>query len=117
MTQLERITKLTELWMTLIGGDHHKDRDCHWIVEMKFSYGDPPTYSFYHYGYRYLEVYGPKRNTIEEAINDLEGELKKAFKYFFKDAFERKGTIEDCGEEEYIRSLYPKYKEIIMNAS
>lgn len=48
---IEEITKLTEEWYDLIGGDHHKDRDCHWYIETKWSYGNPPTYMVQHWGY------------------------------------------------------------------
>jgi hypothetical protein len=34
---IEEITKLTNEWYFLIGKDHHKDRDCHWYVENKWS--------------------------------------------------------------------------------
>jgi len=47
----EQITKLTEEWYHLIGKDHHKDRDCHWYIETKWSYGYPPVYTIQHFGY------------------------------------------------------------------
>ena len=48
---IEEITKLSDEWYTLIGHSHHKDRDCHWYIETKWSYGQPPTYSVQHWGY------------------------------------------------------------------
>lgn len=48
---IEEITKLTEEWYFLIGKDHHKDRCCHWYIETKWSYGQPPKYSVQHWGY------------------------------------------------------------------
>ena len=47
----EEITELTEEWYFLIGKDHHKDRDCHWYIETRWSYGHPPTYTLQHFGY------------------------------------------------------------------
>jgi hypothetical protein len=47
----EDITKLTEEWYFLIGKDHHKDRDCHWYIETKWSYGYEPVYTVQHFGY------------------------------------------------------------------
>lgn len=47
----EEITKLTDNWYCLIGKDHHKDRDCHWYIETKWSYGFPPKYTVQHWGY------------------------------------------------------------------
>ena len=51
MNTVEEITKLTDEWYTLIGKDHHKDRDCHWYIETKWSYGYPPKYTVQHWGY------------------------------------------------------------------
>jgi|LakMenE18May11ns_1017448.scaffolds.fasta_scaffold9958894_13 hypothetical protein len=48
---IEEITKLTEYWYKLIGPNHHKDRDCHWYIETKWSYGEKPKYVVQHYGY------------------------------------------------------------------
>lgn len=48
---IEEITILTDEWYHLIGKDHHKDRDCHWYIETKWSYGFPPKYIVCHYGY------------------------------------------------------------------
>ena len=53
---LNKITKLTNQWYTLIGSDHHKDRDCHWYIETKWSYGQPPVYIIQHYGYILDEI-------------------------------------------------------------
>jgi hypothetical protein len=48
---IEEITILTDEWYRLIGPTHHKDRCCHWYVETKWSYGQPPKYSVQHWGY------------------------------------------------------------------
>jgi hypothetical protein len=48
---IEEITKLTDDWYILIGKDHHKNKDCHWYIETKWSYGQPPKYSVQHFGY------------------------------------------------------------------
>ena len=48
---IEEITKLTDEWGSLTAKDHCKDRDFHWYVETKWSYGQPPTYSVQHWGY------------------------------------------------------------------
>ena len=52
MTNLdEQITALTQEYCTLISGDHHKDRDCHFSVEKVWSYGEAPRYRVEHQGY------------------------------------------------------------------
>jgi len=46
-----QITALTKQWFELVGRDHHKDRDCHFYVEKRWSYGEPPVYVVQHQGY------------------------------------------------------------------
>lgn len=84
---VEEITKLTDEWYFLIGKDHHKDRCCHWYIETKWSYGNPPEYIVRHYGYI--------RDTVEvvcssynDALIALKAELVNAIKEEkeFKDA-------------------------------
>lgn len=53
---IDEITKLTDEWYIMIGPDHHKDRDCHWHIETKWSYGLSPTYVLWHYGYILDEI-------------------------------------------------------------
>ena len=48
---VQQITKLTEEWRSLTEKDHCKDRDFHWYVETKWSYGQPPKYNVQHWGY------------------------------------------------------------------
>jgi hypothetical protein len=48
---IDEITRLTDEWYFLIAKDHHKDRDCHWYIETKWSYGHEPIYTLQHYGY------------------------------------------------------------------
>lgn len=48
---IEKITALTSEWYKLIGKDHHKDRDCHWSITTKWSYGEDPEFTVEHYGY------------------------------------------------------------------
>lgn len=66
---IEQITKLTDEWYRLIGKDHHKDRDCHWYIETKWSYGLAPKYIVCHYGYII--------DTIEEECNSYDLALIK----------------------------------------
>lgn len=51
MTIVEEITRLTAEWRLLVAKDYCKDRDFHWYVETKWSYGDPPKYTVQHWGY------------------------------------------------------------------
>ena len=70
MTIVEEITKLTDDWYFLIGSGHHKDRCCHWYVEIKWSYGDPPKYTVQHWGYILGDIV-EEFNSYEEALIGL----------------------------------------------
>lgn len=75
----EEIKKLTDIWYQIVGLDHHKDRDCHWYINEKWSYGDYPTYEVCHYGYIYSEV-SITTNSYEKAQKELIRVLKRAIK-------------------------------------
>ena len=73
---IDEITKLTEEWYLLIGPDHHKDRDCHWYIETKWSYGKLPIYTIHHYGYIIDEI-NETWSDYELVLNRLKDILKK----------------------------------------
>jgi len=73
---IEEITKLTDEWYHLIGKDHHKDKDCHWYIETKWSYGHPPVYTVHHYGY-ILDRIEEECDSYEEALTVLRDTLKE----------------------------------------
>ena len=77
MNKTEYITKLTEEWYKLIAIDHHKDKDCHFYIETKWSYGQPPKYWVRHYGYIIHNFEGEEYNTYEEALDGLISFLEK----------------------------------------
>ena len=80
-TIIEEITELTEEWYTLIGPDHHKDRDCHWCIETKWSYGKPPIYIMQHYGYIISELKETWK-TYELALERLKEILTEEIKQY-----------------------------------
>ena len=47
----EEIIRLSAAWYTYVGFDHHKDRDCRWYIETRYSYGREPVYAVTHDGY------------------------------------------------------------------
>lgn len=81
---VDDITKLTNEWYTLIGPEHHKDRDCHWYIETKWSYGQPPIYIIQHYGYIIDEV-SETWNNYELALGRLKELLTREIKEYIKD--------------------------------
>lgn len=75
----QEINTLTERWYRVIGGDHHKDRDCHWYINSVWSYGQPVKYRVEHYGY-ILDDISEEFGTYTEACLFMINELKKAIK-------------------------------------
>jgi hypothetical protein len=84
---IDEITKLTEEWYNIIGPNHHKDRDCHWYIETKWSYGNAPVYTIHHYGY-ILEEYKETWKTYDLALERLREILTKEIEEY-KDNEER----------------------------
>lgn len=76
MTLEEEITMLTSKWYKYVNLDHHKDRDCHWYIEKRWSYGDEPYYQAHHYGYIIDHWLSPKCGTLELAETILRDKLK-----------------------------------------
>ena len=76
MTLNEEITMLTEKWYQYANLDHHKDRDCHWYIEKRWSYGDEPYYQAFHNGYLLEDWSSPKCGTAELAETILRDKLK-----------------------------------------
>jgi len=74
---VEDITKLTEKWYFMIGKDHHKDRDCHWYIETKWSYGRPPMYTVQHFGYIIHPAIEIECNSYDEALLLLKNVLEQ----------------------------------------
>ena len=81
---IQDITKLTNEWYTLIGPTHHKDRCCHWYVETRWSYGDPPKYMVWHHGY-ILDEIKEECDSYDEALLKLKEILTREIKEYIKD--------------------------------
>jgi hypothetical protein len=75
----QEITKLTQEWYSLMGDDHHKDRDCHWYIETKWSYGQNPTHCVIHHGYVYKRI-EENWSSYDGALNRLREILVDAIK-------------------------------------
>jgi len=75
MEIIQEITELTDEWYHLIGKDHHKDRDCHWYIETKWSYGYTPTYTVIHQGYILHDLEDIECSSYEEALKTLKNVL------------------------------------------
>jgi hypothetical protein len=47
----QTIEQLLKLWYSLIGGDHHKDRDCWFFIEREYCTYNEPSWNVRHSGY------------------------------------------------------------------
>ena len=81
---VQEITKLTNEWYKLIGPSHHKDRCCHWYIETKWSYGQPPKYKVQHWGYilgDIVEECGSYNQALVKLKEILTKEIKEYISY------------------------------------
>ena len=111
----EEITNLSKKWIEYINLDGHKDRDCHWYVEQRFSYGEKPYFQAYHHGYVGDDFQGTKCTTLEEAqeerrdrllfaIHDAKKWLEREIKWY-KDKAEDDSEFAWGDPEEYQKVL------------
>ena len=73
--------QLLKLWYETIGGDHHKDRDCHFYIEKNFSTYKPSKWTLYHRGYLLGDI-DEFYNTYKEAEKGLQKLLIEKIKEF-----------------------------------
>lgn len=66
-----KFTALTNEWLNTIGPQHHKDRDCHFSIERRWSYGEPPVWIAEHYGYWVTEHFKKECSTYRDAVQAL----------------------------------------------
>jgi len=76
MTNHEKIIGLNKIWYSLIGLDHHKDKDCHFRICTHYYYGDKVEYEVEHHGYIMDDIY-KDFNTQKEAEEYLINEVLK----------------------------------------
>lgn len=77
MKAQDKITELAGEYHKLIAGDHHKDKDCHWSIETRWSYGQEPKFIVRHRGHLFHDV-DTVCATYAEALATLRSELKTA---------------------------------------
>lgn len=73
--------QLLKLWYETIGGDHHKDRDCHFYIERNFSTYKLSRWTLYHRGYLLGDI-DEFYNTYKEAEKGLQELLIEKIKEF-----------------------------------
>jgi hypothetical protein len=64
------IERLLKLWYELIGGDHHKDRDCWFFIEREYCTYKTPRWNIRHSGY-ILGDYNHEFSSFESAQEGL----------------------------------------------
>ena len=71
MTNHNKIIELNKIWYSLIGGDHHKDCDCHFRISTHYMYGDKVELEVEHHGYIMRDIDIEAFGSLEEAENYL----------------------------------------------
>jgi hypothetical protein len=96
MKSEDEITGFTEQWYELITAGGHKDRDCHWYVKSRWSYGLPQVYVVVHDGGVFERV-EEEFDTYEEALEGLKGYLERAIS---EEKAEREDDSDDDDEDD-----------------
>ena len=111
--KIDKIIKMSDMWMRYVGTDHHKDCDCHWYIQQDFAYGDKPVWSAYHYGYIFegKEIH---TSSYDGALNALIELLKEAFITEIKWASEVNADVSGWDDDQverakYCRDVFLKY--------
>jgi hypothetical protein len=63
------IERLLKLWYSIIGGDHHKDRDCWFFIERDYCTYQKSSWSVRHAGY----ILGEYNESFETFVKAQEG--------------------------------------------
>lgn len=71
-----QISKLVAFRYKLIGPTHHKDRDCHYEIGVRFSYSGDAEYFVDHHGYL---------SSLEESYESLEDAEEALFKFLVRE--------------------------------
>lgn len=98
----EKILRLTKIWYEYVSLDHHKDRDCHFEIVKRVSYGDEISYYVTHAGYIAKDYVSDSFDTYEEAEKDLHEfliNIIKNEKEWAKDALDNPGEWDDLQNE------------------
>jgi hypothetical protein len=79
-TRLQReseIIRLAAQYQEIIKNQHHKDCDCHWSIETKWSYGKAPVFAVLHNGFLHETDHATFTN-YDSALAYLRQELRDA---------------------------------------
>lgn len=72
--------KVMERWYAYIGKDHHKDRDCRFLIEERWEYGECAGYTVDHWGYLLDDIKSVEVKTIKEAYDIVAGKCEEYMK-------------------------------------
>jgi hypothetical protein len=75
--RLAHFKRLMAQYYKLLGQDHHKDRDCHFSLGVRFSYDGQVKYYIEHWGYVYDEIH-EDFDSYEMALREFEYHLGRA---------------------------------------
>lgn len=76
----EEITRLSKIWYRYVNLEHHKDRDCHWSIDIRWSYGKEPTFTPWHDGYIGERWTGRAYQNMRDALMGLLDHMQTALR-------------------------------------
>lgn len=112
----DELQELTSVWYDIVCVDHHKDRDCHFLIVKKYSYGEKPTYYVEHNGY-VSELPSELEDTLffthseaYKALTDwLRAEITDRLTHYAKMAEDTHNDFNVVGA----KKVYEKYKHLL----
>ena len=113
MKELEaEIMDLSGRWCKYVGMDHCKDRDFHWYIEKRYSYGELPKYTAYHNGYRADHWTSQEVDNEEDAMLLLVDKLRRTVNGQIKEIKRQIKHTNDLPEDERWYSVEDLQKEL-----
>lgn len=70
LSKTDKLNVLLDFWYHYVNCDHHKERDCHFYIQKKWSYGSDLEYEVYHDGYM-MDIPYKEFETYDEALTYL----------------------------------------------
>lgn len=105
------IEQLLKLWYSLIGGDHHKDRDCWFFIERDYCTYNEPLWGVKHHGY----ILGDYNESFPTFIEAQEGLIEFLIEGCAQEIDTIKNDIENPPErnKEYAETKLKELEKIV----
>jgi hypothetical protein len=102
------IERLLKLWYSIIGGDHHKDRDCWFFIERDYCTYQKSSWSVRHTGY----ILGEYNESFDTFIKAQEGLIEFLIEGLCKEIDSIKNNQDQYAPEKNLEYTNIKLKEL-----